>query len=201
VLDVRVRERVVVVVPVHPHPEPLRLPGDQLRVLGDALAAARGELGEAVLLDVALRVEPQRLLDLDLDPEALAVEAVLVALLAAAEGLVALEDVLQRPPPGVVHGHRVVRRHRAVDEAELRAAAVQLAQPVERPLRLPALEGGLLQRRVVRDRRKRLECTGHASILEWAPTPVRRRGTGEESSRCDRYHLLTPAITQYRKEP
>ena len=53
-------------------------------ILGDTLAAAGGELGEPVLLDVALRVQPERLLDLDLDPEALAVEAVLVALLVAA---------------------------------------------------------------------------------------------------------------------
>jgi thioredoxin 1 len=68
----------------------------------DALAAAPGELGEPVLLDLALRVEPERLLDLDLDPEALAVEPVLVALLEAAKRLVALEQVLQRPPPGVV---------------------------------------------------------------------------------------------------
>ena len=59
------------------------------------------ELGEPVLLDLALRVEPERLLDLDLDPEALAVEAVLVALVEAAHRLVALEDVLQRPAPGV----------------------------------------------------------------------------------------------------
>ena len=57
VLDVRVRERVVVVVPVHPPAEAPVLLGDHLGELGDALAAARGELGEAVLLDVALRVQ------------------------------------------------------------------------------------------------------------------------------------------------
>ena len=119
VLDVRVGERVVVGVPVHPHAEALRALGDLLGEARDALAAARGELGEAVLLDLALRVEPERPLDLDLDPEALAVEAVLVALVEAAERLVALEDVLERAPPRVVHAHRVVRRDRAVDEAEL----------------------------------------------------------------------------------
>ena len=42
---------------------------------------------------------PSALLDPDLDPEALAVEAVLVALVEAAERLVALEDVLERPAP------------------------------------------------------------------------------------------------------
>ena len=80
VLDVRVGERVVVVVPVHPAAEAPVLLGDHLGELGDALPAALGELGEAVLLDVALRVQAERLLDLDLDPEPLAVEAVLVAL-------------------------------------------------------------------------------------------------------------------------
>jgi hypothetical protein len=53
----------------------------------DPLFAALRELGEPVLLDFALRVEPELLLDLDLDPEALAVEAVLVALVEAAQAL------------------------------------------------------------------------------------------------------------------
>ena len=52
-------------------------------VLRDAVAAGARELVETVRLDLALRVEPERLLDLDLDPEALAVEAVLVALILA----------------------------------------------------------------------------------------------------------------------
>ena len=84
VLDVRVGERVVVAVPVHPHAEALGLLGDHLRELRDALATAIGELREAVFLDLALRVQPQRLLDLDLDPQTLAVESVLVPLVEAA---------------------------------------------------------------------------------------------------------------------
>ena len=98
VLDVRVGERVVVVVPVHPLAEPLRLLGLHLGEARDALLAPLGELGEPVLLDLALRVEAELLLDLDLDPEPLAVEAVLVALVVAAERLVALEDVLETRP-------------------------------------------------------------------------------------------------------
>ena len=100
VLDVRVGERVVVVVPVHPLAEPLRLLGLHLGEARDALLAALRELGEPVLLDLALRVQAELLLDLDLDPEALAVEAVLVALVEAAERLVALEDVLERRARG-----------------------------------------------------------------------------------------------------
>ena len=137
------------------------------RVLGDALLAAFGELGEAVFLDLALRVEPERLLDLDLDPEALAVEAVLVALVEAAQRLVALEDVLERPPPGVVHAHRVVRGDRAVDEAEALAASVLLPQLLERPLFVPAGEHLPLERRVIGDTRKWREDARHRSILRW----------------------------------
>ena len=119
------------------------------RVLGDAVAAGAHELVEAVLLDLALRVQPERLLDLDLDPQALAVEAVLEPLVAAAHRLVALEEVLQRPAPRVVHAHRVVGRDRAVDERERLAAADLLAQPLERPFALPQLEDRVLDRGVV----------------------------------------------------
>ena len=167
VLDVRVGERVVVGVPVHPHAEPLRLLGDHLAVLGHPLLAAFGELGEAVFLDLALRVEPERLLDLDLDPETLAVEAVLVALVEAAQRLVALEDVLERPAPGVVHTHRVVRGDGAVDEAEPLAASVLLAQLLERPLDVPEREHLPLERRVIGDTRKWRKDARHRSILRW----------------------------------
>src|SRR5581483_11790974 len=78
VLDVRVTEGEVVVAPVHPHAEALRLLGHDARVVRDALATLARELREPVLLDLALRVEAERLLHLDLDVEALRVEAVLV---------------------------------------------------------------------------------------------------------------------------
>ena len=151
VLDVRVRERVVVVVPVHPAAEAPVLVGDDLGELGDPLPAPRGELREPVLLDVALGVQAERLLDLDLDPEPLAVETVLVSLVEAAEGLVALEGVLQRSSPGVVDAHRVVRRDRAVEETEALAAAVLLTQLVEDALTVPPGEDLLLEGGVIRD--------------------------------------------------
>ena len=68
----------------------------------------------------------QFLLDLDLDPEALAVEAVLVAQLVAGHGEVALVGVLVGAAPGVVDAHRVVGGDRAVEEGPLRLAAVLL---------------------------------------------------------------------------
>ena len=175
VLDVRVGERVVVVVPVHPHPEPLRPLGDLLREPCNALATPRGELGEAVLLDLALRVEAERLLDLDLDPQPLAVESVLIPLFEAAERLVALEDVLERPPPGVMDAHRVVRGDRPVDEAEARPTSVLRAELLERPLSLPEGEYLPLESAVIRLVRERCEDRRHVrQSRNWEER--RRRG-------------------------
>ena len=156
VLDVRVAEGEVVAAPVHPLAEPDRAAGDLRRRLDDDLAAAARELGEPELLDLALRVEAERALDADLDPEPLAVEPVLVALVEAAQRLVALEDVLERPAPGGVDAELLVRRHRPVDEAEPRPAAVLLAEPLEGLLALPELEDLELERGVVGLVRKRL---------------------------------------------
>ena len=118
-------------------------------VLGHAIAAGAREAVEPVGLDLVLRVEPERLLDLDLDPQPLAVEAVLVALVLAERRVVALEQVLQRAAPGVVHAHRVVGRDRAVDERVRRPAGVLLAQLLERAVALPALEHPVLERDVI----------------------------------------------------
>jgi hypothetical protein len=162
VLDIRVRERVVGVLPVHPLAEPLGLLGHHPGVVRDALLAALGELGEPVALDVALRVEPERLLHLDLDPEPLAVEPVLVALVVAVQRLVALEDVLERAPVPVVHARRVVRGDRAVHEAEGRTAAVLLAEALEGALALPQGEDLPLELGMIRLVRKRPERLRHA---------------------------------------
>ncbi len=150
VRDVRVAEREVVVAPVHPHPEPLRLRRLDAGELRDEVAAVAREPGEAVLLDLALRVEAERLLDLDFDVEALRVEAVLVAELVAVGGLVALKDVLQRPAQAVMDAGGPVRRDRPVHEGEGRAVAVLLAELVERGFRLPAHEHLPLQSRMIR---------------------------------------------------
>ena len=176
VLDVRVAEREVVVPPVHPLAEPDRALGQRARGLDDHLATPPGELGEPVLLDLALRVEPEPALDADLDPEPLAVEPVLVALVVAAERLVALEDVLQRPAPGGVDAEHVpVGRHRAVDEAEPRAVGVLLAQPPEGLLALPELEHVALERVVIRLVRQRCE---HAVDSRMRSRRCLRRSTG-----------------------
>ena len=159
VFDVRVAEGEIRVVPVHPLAEARRLLGPHARVVRDALFAARRELGDAVLLDVALRAESERLLDLHLNPEPLRVETVLIALVEATERLVALEEVLVGSAPDVVDAHRIVRRDRAVNEAPLRPAAVLRAQPVEDALRLPPLQELALERGMVGLVRERCEHT------------------------------------------
>ena len=87
-----------------------------------------------------LRGEPEVALDIDLDPQALAVEAVLVALVLAEHRVEALVEVLVRPAPGVVDGHRVVGRDRTVEEAPFGTAGVLCTQPREGPTVAPPLE-------------------------------------------------------------
>src|SRR5262249_29986986 len=90
--------------------------------------------------DVALGTESLGLLDLDLDPEALAVKAVLVALVVAEHGVVALVGVLVGAPPGVVHAHRVVGGNGAVEGGPARAVLVLLAEALEGVAALPELQ-------------------------------------------------------------
>ena len=121
---VLVRHRMVRVVPVHPVAEPDRLLGLDVREPPDALLAEIDELIDAELLDVGLGGHAEVFLDVDLDPQALPVEAVLVALLEALHGLVALEEVLVGAAPSVVDAHGVVCRDGAVHEGEAFAGAV-----------------------------------------------------------------------------
>ena len=150
VLDVGVGEGEVVAAPVHPLPEsdrPLREIGGG--ALDDGPAAA-GELGQPELLDLALRVEAELALDADLDPQPLAVEAVLVALVVAPERLVALEDVLERATPRRVDGERLVGRDGAVDEAEAGSVGVLRAELIEGALAGPEIEDPLLEGVMIR---------------------------------------------------
>ena len=157
VADVRVREGVVVVVPVHPLAEPDRLTGLHLRELGDPFATTAGELGKAVFLDLTLRVQAEGLLDFDLDPEPLTVEAVLVALIEPVQRLVTLKDVLEGSAPRVVDAHRTVGCDGAVDEAPGRATRILRPELLEDVRVLPPGKELPLQGGVIRDSGKRRE--------------------------------------------
>ncbi len=132
------------VVPVHPVPEPLALLGLAGREGQHALLAQADELGDPVRLDVALRGEAEVALDVDLDPQALAVEAVLVPLVLAQHRVEPLVQVLVGAAPGVVDAHRVVGGDRPVEEAPAGSAGVLRPQPCERPSLRPLPEQGVL---------------------------------------------------------
>ena len=123
--------QLVRVVPVHPHAQADGLLGLPRGVGQHALLAQADELGDAEGLDVVLAGEAQVALDIDLDPQPLAVEAVLPALVVPEHGVVALIEVLVGPPPGVMDAHRVVGRDRAVQERPGRAARVLCPQASE----------------------------------------------------------------------
>src|SRR5574338_478312 len=120
VLGIGVRHRVIRVVPVHPLPEPGRLAAYLVGELRHALAAGAGEAVQPERLDVALRVELEVLLYLHLDPQPVAVEPVLVALVEALQRLVTLVNVLVGTPPAVMHAHGIVRRDRPIYERPVR---------------------------------------------------------------------------------
>src|SRR4029077_14699293 len=68
----------------------------------------------------------------DLDPQALAVESVLVAVVLAQHRVEPLVEVLVRAAPRVMDAHRVVRGDRSIEEAPARTPGVLLAQAGER---------------------------------------------------------------------
>ena len=152
VFDVGVGMGVVGVVPVHPLTEANGLAGLDAGEGFDAGAAGVGEGFQAKGFDVALGVEAQVFFDFNLQPEALAVEAVLVALVVAAHGPVTLVDVLVGAAPGVVHAHGVVGRDRAIEER-------------------PAWDRRRSWRAAVRRCPRRP--TGPASAVPWSGSPVR----------------------------
>ncbi|HZZ77650.1 MAG TPA: hypothetical protein VFE62_03970 [Gemmataceae bacterium] len=125
-------------VPVHPLAEADRLLRLATRELVDAVFAFLHKPVDALRLvprhqvfDVALRLQLQLLLDLNLDPQPLAVEAVLVAQLMAGHGEETLIRILVGAAPGVMDAHRIVRGDRAVEKGPLGLAAVLLTQTLE----------------------------------------------------------------------
>ena len=190
--------QLVRVVPVHPHAEPDRLLGLPRGEGQHALLAQGHELGDAERLDVTLRGEAQVAFDVDLHPQALAVEAVLVALVLAEHGVEALVQVLVGAPPGVVDAHRVVGRDRPVEEAPLGTAGVLRAQPGERPAVAPLVEDLVLLRDEVGLRADRSEHS--ASVIGVGGTSGPRQGGREGGSQCSiRWVLVSyPRCTNLR---
>ena len=103
----------------------------------DPLPARAREGLEPHRLDGALVGQAQRALHLHLDPQALAVEPVLVALVEPAHGLVALDDVLVGAAARVMDAHGVVGGDRPVEEREPGPAAVGGHEAVEDAVAVP----------------------------------------------------------------
>src|SRR5260370_14023556 len=89
----------------------------------NAVFAELYKFGDAEGFDIELIFEAKLLLDLDFDPQSLAVEAVLIALPVALHGFVALVNVFLDPSPGTVNAHRVIRSNRTIPKLQLLPAA------------------------------------------------------------------------------
>src|SRR5579859_1446558 len=108
--------RIIALLPVHPVAEPLALCGLDCRKVGHTLLAALDEGRDAVGFDLALAGEAQVLFDIDLYPESLAVKALLPAQLLSQHAMVAVIQIFQRAPPGVMHAHGVICGDGAINE-------------------------------------------------------------------------------------
>ena len=190
---VLVGHRVVRVIPLHPVSQPDRL----LRLFGGeppyALLAELDEPVDAEVFNLTLVVELELLLDLDLDPQSLAVKAVLVALLETPHRLVALEHVLVCAAPGVVNPHGVVGRDGPVDEGEgPRRIVVGVEVLFEDVLLLPPLHDVPLHLDEVHPGRHRLE--HRSSFLAVAAPAVgpKRRARPTEGRALARVTTLIP---------
>ena len=124
-LDVALVERAVGVVEVDPEADPLGEAVPLLQVLEHRLAALAVELLDPDdVLDLVLTVDPELLLDRDLDRQAVAVPAALALHAVAAHRLVARVDVLEHAREHMVGARTAVGGGRPlVEDPRLRALA------------------------------------------------------------------------------
>jgi hypothetical protein len=177
-LDERVVERPVGIVGVQPHPDAA---GECLEVgdvAMDRLPAQPVELGDSVRLDLVLVVQPQLLLDLHLDRQAVAVPTAFSRHVPAPHRLVAGVEVLEQAGPHVVDPGPAVGSRRSLVEHPLRSAGPAPQALGEDGVGVPAVEGGVFERDEVERRRDGVE--GHPGIVratvrdpsaDWAGCP------------------------------
>ncbi len=184
-LDVVVRHRLVRVAEVGPIGDPL---GEALpvgHVPQDALATPRVELVDAVGLDVALGLQAEFLLDLELDRKAVTVPATAAGNGVAAHRLVARIDVFEDAGQHVVHARPAVRRRRPFVDDVLVGSLAGRDGAGEHVLVAPSLEDLSLERGHIDLRSNRAE-DGHAGndIGRWgAPRSIREPGDVVEDGR------------------
>ena len=171
-LDVRIVERPVGVVGVEPHADAT---GEGLEV-GDVavhrLPAQPVELADPERLDLVLVVDPELLLHLHLDREAVAVPTALAGDVVAAHGLEARVEVLEEAGPHVVDPGTAVGGGRTLVEHPLGRAGAAAEALGEHVVDVPAVEGGVLERDEIERGRDGVE--GHPGIVPAAapgPSP------------------------------
>src|SRR5262249_17598009 len=89
------------------------------------------EIFDPVVANFALGAESEAFFHLNLHPQSLTIEAVLVAQLAPVHGVIALVHILERAAPGVMDSHRVVGRNRSIQERPMGSIRVFGAEFVE----------------------------------------------------------------------
>ena len=95
---------------------------------------------DAVTFDVAFGFEAEFFFDFDFDPEALAIEPVLIAELVPGHRLVALKEIFIGASPGVMHAHGIVGGDRAVEKRPCWFALIFLDKFLKALLALPEFE-------------------------------------------------------------
>lgn len=131
------------VVPVHPVPQTLGLLGLSRRKPEDSAFAFVDEVIDAEFMDSGFGAESQLFFDFDFDPQALAVETVLVSLIMARHREESLIRILVRAAPGVMNSHRVIGSDGPVEEAPTPAARVFSSQLLKRLLLQPEPQNGM----------------------------------------------------------
>ena len=79
------------------------------------------EFIQSVGFDVFLGFETHITLDIDLNPESLAIKPILVSSLIALHGFESLEKIFVRPTPCVVNPHRVIGSDWTINETPARS--------------------------------------------------------------------------------
>jgi hypothetical protein len=126
------------------------LRGLDRRIAKHPLFALLHKIADAVLFDLALVGKSELFLYLNLYPETLAIEAVLVALAISTHGVEALPEILVRPAPAVVDAHRVVGRDRSIDERPALLRIVIAAQVlIQDILLIPPALNLFFQKRII----------------------------------------------------
>ncbi len=155
--DVVVRERPVRVGGVDPHADAGRERGPVLDVALYGLAAPLVEGLDPVVDDLVLVRDPERLLDLDLDREAVTVPPTLAGDVPAAHGVEARVEVFERTRPYVVNAGSGVGGRRALVEHPLGCVFATTEALAKRVLSTPAFENARFESDEVEGRRHRLE--------------------------------------------